>query len=225
MSYSLLIPVYNEEPSLKKLLPQLKHLDQRIEIIIINDGSTDGTKSILEKNDDFTIINSSQNQGKGTSILKGVKLAKSDSIILMDGDLEIDLKSIDNLIKDYESNNKDVITGSRWNEKSNPGTNINTYGNHLINYIFNLLYSTNFTDVLCCVKIMKKELFSSLMLKSKGFNIEMEIMTKLVIKNITISEKDVVYNRRSNDRGKKLKLSDSWGIIWEMFKNKYNYVG
>ena len=225
MSYALLIPIYNEEPSLKKLLPQLKHLDQKIEIIIINDGSTDKTKSILKKNDDFTIINSSKNQGKGASILKGVKIAKSDNIILMDGDLEIDLKSIPNLIKDYESNNKDVVTGSRWNEKSKPGTNINTYGNHLINYIFNLLYGTKFTDVLCCVKIMKKELFSSLLLESKGFNIEMEIMTKLAIKKITISEKNVIYNRRSIDGGKKLKLSDGWGIIWEMFKNKYNYIG
>ena len=225
MSYALLIPIYNEEPSLKKLLPQLKHLDQKIEIIIINDGSTDKTKSILKKNDDFTIINSSKNQGKGASIRNGVKIAKSDNIILMDGDLEIDLKSIPNLIKDYESNNKDVVTGSRWNEKSKPGTNINTYGNHLINYIFNLLYGTKFTDVLCCVKIMKKELFSSLLLESKGFNIEMEIMTKLAIKKITISEKNVIYNRRSIDGGKKLKLSDGWGIIWEMFKNKYNYIG
>ena len=223
MSYSIIIPIYNEERTLKNLLLELETLNDEIEIIIINDGSTDNSREILNTKKSFKILHNQKNMGKGYSIIRAVDFAESKSIILMDGDLEIDLKSIIDLIKFYASNDKNVIVGSRWNEKSKPGRNINTYGNHLINYMFNSLYGTSFSDVLCCVKIMKKELFLSLMLESKGFNIEMEIMTKLAIKNINISERDVIYNRRPNDEGKKLKLSDSWGIILEMVKNKYTY--
>ena len=139
MSYALIIPVYNEEASLRKLIPQLKHLNQKIEIIIINDGSTDNTKLILEENHEFKIINNAENQGKGSSIIKGVKAAENDNIILMDGDLEIDLKSVLKHIIEHELRSKQVIVGSRWNENSNLGSSINTYGNYLFNYLFNII--------------------------------------------------------------------------------------
>lgn len=222
MDYSLIIPIYNEDKTLNSLLSQLKKFDNNIEIIIINDGSTDTTKSILEKQNNIIVFHNEINKGKGFSIIKGVGLSSRNNIILMDGDLEIDLKSIHNLIKEFEKHNDQVITGKRWNEESNAGLGINTYGNHLINYLFNFLYDTKLTDVLCCVKIIKKDLLESIQLKSIGFNIEMEIMSKLVIRNINIREKNVIYNRRSNEKGKKLKLSDGWGIVYEMFKNKFN---
>ena len=220
MSYALIIPVYNEETSLKKLIPQLKHLNQKIEIIIINDGSTDNTKSILEKNNDFKIINSSKNQGKGSSIIKGVKIAENDSIILMDGDLEIDLQSIPKLIIEHELRSNQVIVGTRWNKKSNLGSSINTYGNYFFNYMFNILYKTRVEDVLCCAKILNKNLFNSLNLNSSGFSIEIELMAKLAINKAEFLNVEVVYNRRSVSEGKKLKISDGWNILWKMLAIK-----
>ena len=141
MSYSLIIPIYNEKATLKELLSQLNDLDDKIEIIIVNDGSTDGTKSILTKQNSFQIVNNKINQGKGFSIVKGSKYASKDNLILMDGDLEIDLSCIPILINEYELNTNTVIVGSRWGQE-NIGWNkkhINTYGNFFINYIFNAL--------------------------------------------------------------------------------------
>ena len=220
MNYSLIIPIYNEENTLKNLIFELNSLSDDIEVIVINDGSTDNSKSILSSQKSFKVIHNPINMGKGYSIIKAAKFVTSQNIILMDGDLEIDLKSVIKLTEGFKMNDNYVVVGSRWNKDSNTGFNINTYGNYLINTMFNYLYDTKLTDVLCCVKIMNKNLFKSLMLDSKRFNIEMELMTKLAIKKINILEIGVLYNRRSKEKGKKIKLSDGWGILWEMLKNK-----
>ena len=220
MSYALIIPVYNEEKSLKKLIPQLKRLNQKIEVVIINDGSTDNTKSILRESNDFKIINNAKNKGKGYSIIKGVKAAENDNIILMDGDLEIDLMSVLGHVSKYELRSKQVIVGSRWNENSNIGSSINTYGNYFFNYLFNIIYRTRVKDVLCCVKILDKNLFNSLDLNSSGFSIEIELMAKLAINKAKFFNVEVFYNRRTVSDGKKLKISDGWNILCKMLEIK-----
>ena len=223
MNYSLIIPIYNEGHSLDKLLKQLQKLDSSIEIIIVDDGSNDSTKSILEAQSSFKVIMHQKNLGKGASIISGINDAKHDNIILMDGDLEVEMSSVIEGIKVYENNYPNiVINGCRWNKRSNPGFSINTYGNFIINFIFNNLYKTNIKDVLCCVKIFKKDLFNSLNITSKSFSIEIELMSKLALKKRKFNEVDVVYNRRSSNDGKKLKISDAWGILWKMLKIRLN---
>ena len=159
--------------------------------------------------------------GKGFSVIKGAKYAKNENIILMDGDLEINLKSVLKLITNSKINENNVLIGSRWKTGNKIQRNIHTYGNMFINYLFNILYQTNISDVLCCVKIMNRNLFNSLNLTSSGFNIEMEIMTKLALKNIEFHEEEVEYTRRNNNDGKKIKNSDGWGILWVMFTNRF----
>ena len=220
MTYSLIIPIFNEERILPKLIDKLLRLDnEHIEIIIIDDGSTDGTKDILVGDSQFIVKQNKINLGKGASITRGVELASAKNIILMDGDLEIDINDIPKLILNYENNKSDVLTGIRWEGKFDyQKFDINILGNYLINSIFNLLFKTDFTDVLCCVKILNKKVFKSLDIKSYGFSIEVETMAKLVSNGFTISEKSIKYNRRTIQEGKKLKISDSWNIIWTMFK-------
>lgn len=224
MNFSLIIPIYNEEKTLNILLNELEELNINLEIILINDGSTDSTESILRNQKNIKVIHNKKNKGKGYSIINAAKQINTDNIILMDGDLEINLDSVSKLINVYEKLDNQVVVGCRWNNKSNPGKHINTYGNYLINYLFNSLYGTDLNDVLCCVKIINKNLFNSLNLKSNGFNIEMEIMSKLARKNIKFSEKNVIYNRRKSSEGKKIKLSDSLGIIKEMVMNRLKQV-
>lgn len=144
----------------------------------------------------------------------------NDNIILMDGDLEIDLKSIPELIIEHESRNNQVSVGSRWNKKNNIETGINTYGNYFLNFLFNRLYDTKVKDVLCCLKVLNKDLFKSLNINSKGFSIEIEIMAKLALNGAKFFEIDVIYNRRSISEGKKLKISDGWTILWKMITIK-----
>ncbi len=221
MNFSLIIPIYNEGKTLKTLLNELKKLNINLEIILVNDGSTDSTESILKNQKNIRVIHNKINKGKGYSIINASKKTTTENIILMDGDMEISLHSITDLINTYEKESNQVVVGCRWNDKSNPGKHINTYGNFLINYLFNFLYDTNLSDVLCCVKILNKKLFNSLKLKSHGFNIEMEIMSKLAKKNVSFSEKNVIYNRRKSSEGKKIKFSDSLGILREMIANRF----
>ena len=224
MNYSLIIPIYNEGHSLNKLLKQLRKFDSSIEIIIIDDGSNDNTRSILENQSSFKVIRHQKNLGKGASIKSGINDANNKNIILLDGDLEVEMSCVKDGMRVYENHYPNVVVnGCRWNEKSNSGFNINTYGNFIINYIFNKLYKTKIKDVLCCVKIFEKELFNSLNITSKSFSIEIEIMSKLALKRKKINEIDVVYNRRSSNDGKKLKLSDAWGILWKMLEIRFNY--
>lgn len=217
MNYSIVIPVYNEESSLQKLFKQLKLLDNDIEIIIVNDGSTDQTNSILKEEKNYYLINNSTNKGKGFSIIKGIRKANNKNIILMDGDLEIDLKCIPKLIKVFEEKENHVVVGNRWINNLSENKNINTYGNYFFNFLFNQLYGTKLNDVLCCAKIINKKILNQLNLNSSGFSIEIEIMSKLAKKNIDIKEIEVTYNRRTKNEGKKLKISDGWEILWKMF--------
>ena len=223
MTYSLIIPIFNEERVLPNLIDKLHKLDNKhIEIIIIDDGSNDGTKDILVDNSQFIVNQNKINLGKGASIARGLELASAKNIILMDGDLEIDINDIPKLILNYEKNKSDVLTGIRWQGKYDyQKFDINMFGNYIINYIFNLLFKTDFGDVLCCVKILNTKVFKSLDIQSNGFSIEVETMAKLVLNGFTIKEHSIKYNRRTAQEGKKLKISDSWNIIWTIFKIRF----
>lgn len=224
MNYSLIIPIYNEERTLIKLIDKLSNLNNKqLEVIIIDDGSNDGTKRILDQyNDEFVISLNKFNIGKGASIIKGAKLASHENIILIDGDLEVDINDIPELILKYETQKSDVIAGVRWiNKNPRKDYDINSIGNFIINYLFNLLYKSNFNDILCCIKILSLKNFESLKIQSQGFSIEAETMAKLVLNGFTIDEQLVKYNRRTAQEGKKLKFSDGWKIIWAMLKLRF----
>ena len=223
MNYSLIIPIYNERRTVTELIDKLYRLDSdNIEIIIIDDGSNDGTKEILDKNTDFIIESNKINMGKGAAIIKGFKLASNENIILMDGDLEIDIDDLPNIILEYEKDQSDVLTGVRWGIQSSKQIyNVNMIGNLIINSIFNFLYKSNFRDVLCCVKILSSKNFKSLNIQSQRFSIEVETMAKLVLNKSKIKEVYVQYKRRTNEEGKKLKLSDSWSILKTMIEINY----
>ena len=139
MTYTLIIPIYNEVRTLPVLLNKLQRLGDNIEIIIIDDGSNDGTKELLIENNQFTIIRNESNLGKGVSIRRGIDLASNQNIVLMDGDLEVDRDDIPNLFTIFENNNNTLV-GVRWKEDSNLNFDINAIGNYLINSLFNLLF-------------------------------------------------------------------------------------
>ena len=221
MNYSLIIPIFNEGKLLNNLLADLKLLDETIEVILVDDGSDDETPKILKNVKNYTVITNSHNNGKGAAIKNGLKIAKNKNVILFDGDLEIKAKSIPKLIKNYEKNNYLPITGIRWGKRENLNFELNRFGNYFINSFFNIMYKTNFNDVLCCVKILDKHLLNSLKLESNGFDIEVEIMAKLVNRNIMIKEKFVIYKRRTVQDGKKLKFSDSLKILKTIITEKF----
>jgi glycosyltransferase involved in cell wall biosynthesis len=216
MTYTVIIPIYNEERTLQLLLNQLKNLSSEIEIIIIDDGSNDNTQSILKNNQSLITLRNRINRGKGYCVKKGLQIAANQNIILIDGDLEIDISHIPKFIERFERSQKDVLVGKRWEKNNRAIFEINTIGNYLINMLFNIIYNTNVNDVLCCFKILNTKTLKSLNIKSNNFSIEIEIMAKLIIKKYSIDELLIDYKRRTRKEGKKLKISDGWDIILSM---------
>ncbi len=221
MKYSLIIPIYNEIRTLPSLVNKLIKLEKSIEIIIVDDGSDDGTEEFLNKLKQFSIIRNCSNLGKGAAVKKGVQAASNQNIILMDGDLEIDIDEIPFLISQYDNDSIDVLVGKRWENYKNSDKDLNLIGNFFINFIFNIFFNSNFSDVLCCVKVLKKYKFESLDIFSDNFAIEVETMAKLVMQNAKIKEIKVKYQRRTIREGKKLKLTDSWNIIITIIKIRF----
>lgn len=221
MSYSLIIPIFNEEKTLKTLLSQIETLNDNIEIILINDGSNDRTKEILKNYHNLKIINHSKNLGKGSSLISGVKYATNKNVIFMDGDLEIKIDCISNAIKFHEKHQNSIIIGNRWNNQNKKEINFHTIGNIIINLFFNFLYKTTFKDILCCLKLIDKNLFDSLNIYSSRFSIEAELMAKIATKRLKVKEIDVNYVRRTKKEGKKLKLVDGFSVIKCIIKTKY----
>jgi dolichol-phosphate mannosyltransferase len=222
MSYSLIIPIFNEDRTLKKLLNKLDRISQKIEVIIVDDGSTDKTKKILQTHSKskIIIIINEINRGKGFAIRAGVKKASKENIILFDGDLELNIEEIPKLITCYENFKCDALVGNRWGINNNSIFNFNIFGNQLVNYLFNILFSSKYNDVLCCAKILEKKLFKNLEIKSNGFSFEIETMAKLAKKKLKIKEINIRYNRRTINEGKKIKTSHIWIILFTMFKVK-----
>ena len=224
MNYTVIIPIYNEINTLKQLIKKLSHFTTNLEIIIVDDGSYDGTNKLLKNQTRFKIIKNKKNRGKGYSIRKGIKSASFENIILIDGDLEIDIEQIPLLIKRYEVLKQTVLVGIRWpNIKKKELSTLNDLGNYLFNFIFNIIYDTNFNDILCCVKIIKKNIIANLELAKDDFSIESEIMAKLAVKKIPVKEININYIRRSVKQGKKLKMIHGLSILSTILKTKLFY--
>jgi len=224
MSYSIIIPVYNEIFTLPRLVKNLRKLNNDIQIILVDDGSDDGSDEILKKHAKrIDIIRNETNLGKGSSIVSGLEFVKNQNIILIDGDLEIEIDCIPKLIVEYEKNNYSTLIGYRWDDKDGINFELNRFGNYIINSLFNVLYFSSIKDVLCCVRIIRSDLIKSLNLKSKRFSIEVETLAKLVLFKKKIIQSRVGYNRRTMEQGKKLKMSDGWRIITVMLYYKFLY--
>ena len=221
MNYTIIIPIYNEQDSIHHLLKELSELDNSIQIIIVNDGSYDSSEKLIKNSSNkIDLVSLNKNHGKGYAIREGLKFAINEQIVIIDGDLEI---SINSLIKFFSYNKKIdhsfALVGVRWSDGLSP-LSLSRFVNFLVNYFFNLIYKTNYKDILCCLKVMPKNLIKSLELKSNGFGIETEIMAKLTNKNVLITEIPVSYKSRSRKQGKKIKFYHLFTIIYTMIVNK-----
>ena len=209
---SIIIPIYNEIEKLPQLIKHISPYKSQNQIIIINDGSHDGTREFLDSQSGIMIIHHDKNLGKGCAVRTALKKVNKEIVMLLDGDLEINIASLDSLIKNAKNNQ--IIIGYRIS-KSN-SFSITEFGNDTLNFIFNILFSSNYKDVLCCLKILPAKTLRSFNLSAVGFELETEIMAKICINNLDVVEEKVQYKRRTNREGKKLRFADSFTIIKTM---------
>ena len=225
ISISIIIPTYNEESTILALLKKLDQLRNKsnFEIIVINDGSTDKTKKIID--DHVNLSNKVKhlefNQGKGKAILEGLKISTKDYIFFQDADLEYDPNDLLKFISMVDSFQADFIIGSRFiGEKRSILHFWHMVGNKIITFIFNLLNNTVFTDIYCCYFLFSKKNLPINDLKSKGWGQQAEILTYLSKNSKKIFETSVNYDGRNYLEGKKIRYYHIVEVIYWIFVTK-----
>ena len=220
MNYSIIIPVYNEILKINLLLKRLRPLSVigGNEIIVIDDGSDDGTEIILKTAPFIRVHRLDINSGKGTAIREGLKIANHDQIILFDGDMELDPKNICDLMILNEKKGVKCVFGNRVRRSFyiNP---IWSLGNWYFTTIFNIIHKSDYKDILCCVKAFNKRDINIQNLKSVGFDIDIELAS-ILTKNLgEVKMISLPYRRRSKTDGKKLGILDGWLILKYLMKD------
>tara|TARA_B110000090_G_scaffold197967_1_gene236420 strand:- start:63 stop:767 length:705 start_codon:yes stop_codon:yes gene_type:complete len=228
---SIIIPIYNEGKNLKILLKKIdliKLAKIKIEIIAVDDGSTDDSLFILKKFKKIKIL-TQKNQGKGKAVQHGISKSSGDYIIIQDGDLEYDPKDIIKMCNKINKSNKTSIYGSRYLPfvyglvpKYYKGQNLSSYvANIIFIFLFLILYGKLITDPLTGYKLYKKEFFKNNIIRSKGFEADHEISAKLIKQKYNIIEVPIAYKPRTLAEGKKINFFDGVMALFTIIKYRF----
>ena len=228
MKLSVIIPVYNEKNTLRHIIERVKSAPIKLhEIIIIDDGSTDGTREILknEINDPICkIFFHEVNQGKGAALRTGYAQVSGDVVINQDADLEYDPQEYPNLLQPILDGRADVVFGSRF-KGSGPHRVVffwHMIGNRVLTTMSNMFSNLNLTDMETCYKMMRIDALNDISLKENRFGIEPELTAKLAKKGLRIYEVGISYSGRTYLEGKKIGWKDGFRAIYAIIK--YNII-
>jgi len=221
---SVIVPVYNEAKTIRQILEKINSVSIDKEIIVVDDGSSDGTNKILRdiKYDNLTVIYHGTNRGKGSAFLTGLTNAKGDFIIVQDADLEYDPKDYLKLMQEIKLGNVDLVLGVRFT-KGYSGLLIPRLGNRFLSIFMNFLFRAQLNDFLTCYKLMKRDSLISLNLESKKFEIDTEIIAKSIKKHFRIKQVPVSYYPRTYGEGKKIRILDGIRAIVGIIKYRFLY--
>lgn len=226
MKISIIIPVFNEEKYILNILNQVNEQKKinELEIIVVDDNSSDNTKSILKENAnlyDFVIFKD-KNEGKGSAIISGVENVTGDYILIQDADLEYSPKDYQKIFEPI-NHGAEVVYGSRFTGSDSRRVLYYSHriANQILTIVANLLTNINFTDIETGYKLIKTEVFKSLNLKEKSFAIEIEMTMKLSKLNLKFFEVGISYFGRTYQEGKKISLKDGFIALYKLFYYKF----
>ncbi len=217
MKLSIIIPVYNEKDFIEKLINLVKEIPVEKEIIVVDDCSKDGTGEVIKKIEGIKAISHDINKGKGSAIRTGLQYAKGEYTIIQDADLEYNPFDIPRLFDYAIKNSIYAVYGSRFKGKGKflPHS---YFANRVLTMLTDILFGGNISDMETCYKLVRTDLLRSLNLKSKRFEIEPEITSKLLRKKIKIHELPIRYKGRTESEGKKIHWKDAVVAIIVLFK-------
>jgi len=226
---SVIIPTYNEQSTILDILQKVKNVevaDASFEVIVIDDGSTDKTVEILEKEPDLytKLVKMELNGGKGAAVNTGLKEATGDFILFQDADLEYDPADYPKLLQPILNFNADVVMGSRCvaPEYTRVFYFWHLVGNRIITLLFNIFYNTTFTDIYSCYLLYRRSLLDPQRLKTEGWDQHAEILSSLVKQRPVIYEVPISYHGRTYDEGKKIKAHHIIAVIWTIITKRFS---
>lgn len=231
MRLSVIIPVYNEEKSLEALLETVHASPVDKEIIVVNDGSRDQTKQILEQfksRFSLHIIHKERNEGKGAAIRSAIPHITGDVVIIQDADLELDPQEYGKLLAPFDPSpggmNADVVFGSRFQMAG--ARRVFPTGRYLANrfltILSNLASGLYLTDMETCYKLFRREVLQSFDLRANRFDIEPELVAQVAKSQSKVWEVPITYNPRSRSQGKKIGFFDGISAIWAIIR--FNFL-
>ena len=231
---SIIIPCYNEKRTILKIINQIKNLKRiKKQIILVDDGSNDGTRQLIKKklqNKIDKIIFHKINKGKGAAIISSLKYIKGNLVVIQDADLEYNPKDYVKLIKPFSNNRTQVVYGSRvLGRKKNINIfnlndfskNFRIFGNFVLTKISNFVNNQSLTDVHTCYKIFRRDIFFKLKIAENDFSFCPEVTTKLAKFSYQITEIPINYNGREIKDGKKIRFTDAIRALNTIIKYKY----
>jgi dolichol-phosphate hexosyltransferase len=216
---SIIMPVFNERPTVEEAVRRVLQVEYPVddfELIIVDDGSTDGTREFLRENSwpsQVRVLTHDRNQGKGVAIRTGLQEVRGDWTVTMDSDLEYDAPDLARLLEPLLKGEAEATMGARTFGAHTAYSFWYVIGGKVLTLFANMLYNSWISDMLACQKAMRTELFRSLPLRERGFGIETEIVTQLLLRGKRIHEIPVAYEARTREEGKKLNALDGLRVL------------
>jgi len=227
MKLSIIVPVYNECETLREILNQVRAADLPDidkEIIVVNDGSTDGSREILEDEaqaSDLLVFHHEQNRGKGAAVRTGIEHATGEIIMIQDADLEYDPRDYGKLIQPIVEGRVAVVYGSRFLGPRKAMLFWHMLGNKLLTLTTNILYNTILSDMETCYKVFRADVVKDIPLRARRFELEPEITAKVLKRGHRIFEVPISYYGREYHEGKKIGWRDAPLAFWTLIKYRF----
>jgi glycosyltransferase involved in cell wall biosynthesis len=225
---SVVMPVYNEAPTVRKVIAVVLAQRPVQELIVVDDCSTDGSWQILSEvakaNDRIRLLRHEHNQGKGAALATGISHAKAPIVIIQDADLEYDPGEYHHLLKPILREKADVVFGSRFTGSGEHRVLYfwHSVGNNILTTFSNMATNLNLTDMETCYKVFRREVLQQIRLEEKRFGFEPEITAKVSKLGVRIYEVPISYHGRTYAEGKKINWKDGVRALWCIFK--YNLL-
>jgi glycosyltransferase involved in cell wall biosynthesis len=225
LNLSVIIPCYDEKETIEKILKAVKAVQLASEIVVVDDGSKDGTRDILKAlpaDPMVRIIFHDHNQGKGAAVRTGFREARGDVFLIQDADLEYDPRDYPILLKPIEEGRAKVVYGSRFLGAPHKTMFFwNMVANRILTFTTNILYNSILSDMETCYKVFTSDVVKNLPLRSRRFEFEPEITAKVLKRGYRIYEVPITYDGREWDEGKKIKWTDGPIAMWTLIKYRF----